>query len=216
MRATPPLGRCNLTMLGSLVMSKFRKIVGCSLVAVAVTGGVLISTSARGQDKPDDKAMMETLQKSMTPGKEQKAMAEQVGSWKVEMIDYSTGETKSQATAEIKMLMGGRYQEIKIKGTMMGQSFEGCSTTGFDTLRNIYVNTWIDNMGTNITTSEGKATDDKTIEMKGRMVDPSTGKMLDFRTVQKNVDADHFTFEMYFEMKGQEKKVMASNYSRAK
>jgi hypothetical protein len=99
---------------------------------------------------------------------------------------------------------------------MMGQPFEGCSTTGFDTMRKIYVSTWIDNMGTNITTAEGKAIDDKTVEMKGQMVDPVSGKMIDFRTVETKIDADHFTYEMYCKMKGQEKKIMVSNYSRVK
>jgi hypothetical protein len=197
-------------------MFKLCKTAGCLLVVAAVAGAMLSSIDARGQDKPDEKAMMATLQKSMTPAKEHEALAKQVGSWNVEMVDHMAGEQKSQATAEIKMLMGGRYQEIRIKGTMMGQSFEGCSTTGFDTLRNVYVNTWIDNMGTNITTAEGKAIDDKTVEMKGQMVDPSTGKMLDFRNVTTTIDADHFTFEIYFRIHGQEKKIMSSNYSRVK
>jgi hypothetical protein len=197
-------------------MLKFRKIVGCLVVVATVMGGVLISSNARGQDKPDQKAMMEAWQKSMAPGKEQEAMAAKAGNWKVEMVDYTAGEQKSEATAEIKMLMGGRYQEIKVKGTMMGQPFEGCSTTAFDNIRKVYVNTWIDNMSTGITTAEGKAVDENTVEMKGQMDDPMSGKMMDFRNVEKNIDADHFTLEMYFTTNGQEKKVMSVSYSRVK
>jgi hypothetical protein len=223
------------TNFGRHVMSNYRKIVGCLLVAAAVTGGVLISSNTRGQDKPDqkapdqkapdqktpeqkpdEKAMADALQKSMTPGKEHEALAKQVGSWKVEMVDHSMGENKSEASAEIKMLMGGRYQEITVKGTMMGQPFEGCSTTGFDNMRKVYVNTWIDSMGTSITTAEGKAVDDKTIEMKGKMADPTGGNMLDFRNIQKNIDDDHFTLDMYFTVHGQEQKMMTVNYSRVK
>jgi hypothetical protein len=199
-------------------MSKFRQIVGGLIVACVVTAGVLVSSNTRGQEKPDQKpdpkAMMEAWEKSMKPGREQEALAKRVGSWKVEMIDYSMGEHKTEATAEIKMLMGGRYQEIRIKGSMMGQPFEGCSTTAFDNVRKVYENTWIDNMGTSITTAEGKATDDNTVEMKGKMVDPMGGNMLDFRNVTKNIDADHFTYEIYFSAHGQEKKFMVSNYSR--
>ena len=201
-------------------MSKFRKIAGCLFVAAVVTGGVLISSNTRGQEKPDqkpdEKAMMEAWQKSMMPGKEHEAMAKKVGNWKAEMTDYSMGEKKSEATAEIKMLMGGRYQEVRVKGTMMGQPFEGCSTTAFDNIRKVYLNTWIDNMGTSITTAEGKAVDENTVEMKGKMADPMSGNMIDFRNVEKKIDEDHFTLDMYFMMQGQEKKTMSVSYSRAK
>jgi hypothetical protein len=207
----------HVTLIGRLAMSKFRKIAGCLIVAAAVTGGALISTHARGQEKPDQKAMMEAWQKSMTPGKEHEAMAAKVGSWKLEMTDYSGGgEHKNEATAEIKMLMGGRYQEVKVKGNVMGQPFEGCSTTGFDNIRKVYINTWIDSMGTSITTAEGKATDDKTVEMKGQMSEPMAGGMIDFRTVMKDIDADHFTYEMYTTMQGQEKKAISITYERVK
>jgi Protein of unknown function (DUF1579) len=199
-------------------MTKQIKITLAFLIIAAATSGPLVSRNARGQDKqkPDEKAMMEAWQKFMTPGKELEEMAKKVGNWDVEMIDYSAGEHKSQATAEIKMLMGGRYQEIKLKGTVMGQPFEGCATNGFDNARKVYAGTWIDNMGTSITLAEGTATDADTIEMKGQMDDPMTGKQIDFRNVTKNVDADHFTYDIYCKVQGQDQKMMSANYSRAK
>lgn len=202
-------------------MFKLRNIAGCLLLGSAITGGIFLSHNAKAQDKPDqkpdEKAMMEAWQKAMALGKEHEQLAKMVGKWDVEMIDYSMGgANKTQSTAEIKMIMGGRYQELKIKGSMMGQPFEGCSTTAYDNVRKMYENTWIDNMGTSITTAEGKAIDEQTVEMKGKMVDPMSGNMTDFRNVEKHIDDDHFTFDMYMTMHGQEQKAVTATYTRSK
>src|SRR5690348_5992820 len=54
----------------------------------------------------------------------------------------STGEMKNE------MILGGRYLKGTNTDNFMGQPFEGISTTAYDNAKKIFINNWIDNMGT--------------------------------------------------------------------
>jgi hypothetical protein len=157
--------------------------------------------------------------KYMTPGKEHQWLAESDGTWTSDItMWFSPGAEpmKSTGTTVNTMILGGRYQQSTHKGEMMGSPFEGQSTLAFDNLKKVFIMTWIDNMGTGMMIGEGPW-DEKTksVTIKGKMMDPMTGKECNFREVFKVLDKDHQVLEMYTpDPKGKEFKAMEIKYTR--
>ena len=80
-----------------------------------------------------DEAAMKAWQEYMTPGDIHKMLASSDGAWTEDITMWmAPGQpaTKSTATAENKMIMGGRYQQSKHTGTFNGMPFEGMSLLG--------------------------------------------------------------------------------------
>ena len=149
----------------------------------------------------DSATMAKNAMAYMAPGDMHKLLASVTGTWTEDMtmwMDASKPPMKSMATCEIKMIMGGRYQQLTSKGNMMGMQFEGLSTTAYDNARKVFINTWIDNGGTGLAIIEGPYdSTTKTTTMKGKMVDPSTGKNIDIKETIQYVDAKTMLMTMY-------------------
>jgi len=160
----------------------------------------------------DSAAMMKAWQDYMTPGDMHKMIASWDGKWKQEVSMWMKPDAPPQtstSTSENKMILGGRYQQSIHKGSMNGMPFEGMSTLAYDNGKKIFISTWIDNMGTGMMTVEGSwdaAT--KSLNMKGKCVDPTTGKDMDVREVLKVVDDKNQVMEMYMTENGKEFKTM--------
>lgn len=156
----------------------------------------------------DSVAMQKAWEAYMTPGETHKMMAAEEGSWNNEMTFWmgEGGEaTKATSTAEIKMILGGRYQEANYKGDMMGMPFEGRATIAYDNNTKEIVSTWIDNMGTGMMVMHGTYDDaTKTIKSLGTMVDPMTGKERKVREVYTIVDDNTRKMEMFETLEGGE------------
>src|SRR5664279_382053 len=139
-----------------------------------------------------DDAAMKAWQNYMTPGDIHKMLAASDGTWNEDITMWmapGAPPAKSVATAENKMILGGRYQQSTTKGTFNGMPFEGISTLGYDNAKKIFVNSWVDNMGTGIMQLQGPwdpAT--KTVNLKGTSVDPTTGKDMNVRETITLVD----------------------------
>lgn len=149
----------------------------------------------------DSVAMQKAWDVYMTPGEMHKMMAAEEGKWNNEMTFWmgAGGEpTKATSTAEIKMILGGRYQETNYKGEMMGMPFEGKSTLAFDNNTKEFIATWIDNMGTGMMVTRGSYDDaSKTTTSTGTMVDPMTGKERKIREIYTIVDDNTRKMEMF-------------------
>ena len=164
-------------------------------------------------EKPRDSvAEMKAWEAYMTPGDAHKMLAAESGSWNCEMTfwhDANSPAEKATSTAEGKMILGGRYQEMNYKGTVMGMPFEGRSTIGYDNATKEYTSTWIDNMGTGMMVMKGKMNSgEKTMELNGEMVDPVAGKAVKCRELYTVVDANTRRMEMYDLRNGKEFKMM--------
>lgn len=176
--------------------------------------------SAQAQ-MPDSNAMKNWMN-YMTPGKEHKMLASWDGVWSGEITLWMAPDappTKSKTTSTNKMLMDGRYQQSTHTGSFDGMPFNGMSWIAFDNAKKVFISTWIDNMGTGIMIGEGpwdEAT--KSITIKGKMVDPTTGKDCAFREVFRIVDKDNQVMEMYSTdpVSGKEFKSMEVRYTRNK
>lgn len=170
---------------------------------------------------PDSATMMKNWQDYMTPGDMHKEMAKWDGEWNGEVTMWmapGVTEQKSSSVATNKMIMNGLYQQSTHTGNMMGMPFNGISTTAFDNHRKEFVSTWIDNMGSGIMVMKGpwdEAT--KTINMKGRMVDPGTKQDTDVRETFKIIDDNNQEMEMFvIAPDGKEFKTMNIKFTRKK
>jgi hypothetical protein len=168
--------------------------------------------------KMDEQAMMEEFKRLGTPGDPHKVLASLEGSWQTktkEWMEPGKPPMESTGTADMKMLLDGRFLQQELSGDMMGQPYKGLGVLGYDNLRKKYVTTWIDSMGTGIFYMEGTGSaDGKTITLKGSHAMPGGGSMT-HRAIWKIVDENAQTFEMYGSHgKEKESKNMEITYTR--
>jgi hypothetical protein len=176
-----------------------RSAVFLSLAALLVCGASLAGDK---KDKaPDEKEAIEAMMKAATPGEPHKKLAELAGEWDVTIkmwMDPSKPPTESKATCTSKMIMGGRYLEEKVKGEFGGMEFLGQGITAYDNLQKKYTLTWIDNMGTGISTSPGTYDADKqTYTYKGEEIDPLSGKKTKTKMVTHVIDKASYEVDVY-------------------
>jgi hypothetical protein len=177
---------------------KARWTVALSLLALA-------ALPALAQDKPKEPATgtadMEAMMKAMAPGEQQKKLARLAGDWTFTNKAWmAPGQppVESAGTMHGEVLLGGRYVEHTWKGNMMGMAFEGRGTEAYDNLRKMYVNSWVDNMGTGIMQQTGSC--DAAVKVctySGDTWDPMSGKKITMKSVITWMDDNNFKNEMY-------------------
>lgn len=182
-------------------------------IAFVVALMIMATSTSVAQDEASQKAWMEY----MTPGDMHKMLAKEDGEWNEEVTMYNpNGETTTfKATVTNSMILGGRYQVNKHVGDFNGMPFEGIGTTAYDNSRKVFINSWIDNMGSGMMVLEGTwdpAT--KTIVYRGKTNDPATGKEIKVRHVVKYIDDNTQHIEMYDERGGTEAKSMEIKLTR--
>ncbi len=169
-------------------------------VCLMLTGSPVLAKEKKHEKHLDEAAMMEMWKKAAQPGEPHKLFASLAGSWTTqtkEWMEPGKPPMESTGTAEMKMLLDGRFLYQEYTGQMMGQPFSGVGIDGYDNLTKKYVTAWIDTMGTGIFFMEGMASPDgKTITLRGSHPEPGGGKMT-HRAVWRIADADNHTFEMY-------------------
>lgn len=160
----------------------------------------------------DSAAQQKAWMEYATPSAPHKMMAEEVGMWNCEMtfwMEPNGKPEKATSTADIKMILGGRYQEANYKGMMMGQPFEGRATMAYNNASKEFTSTFVDNMGTGMMIAMGKYDEgSKSIELKGDMVNPMNGKKTPYREMYTIVDANTRKMEMFDTKNGEEYKSM--------
>jgi hypothetical protein len=179
-------------------------------VATDTTAAVTTTETPAPAPKLDSATIMKNMADFMTPGEMQKMLASMNGRWSARVVTWWEDKSDtSTATVEYSMLMGGRFQQMKLKGTMMGMPFEGMGITGYDNLRKVMTNSWTDNMSTSVMYMEGPydATA-KSFELKGKGTNPETGGTTDMREVFKIIDDKTQHMEMYGMHEGKEVKML--------
>jgi Protein of unknown function (DUF1579) len=188
-------------------MKKFLRLL--SLLAATLISARL---SAQSQEE------MKAYTAYMTPGPIQEMMAKSVGSWTGTVSMWpKEGVPPMTSALEItnEMILGGRFLKGTNKGTMYGMPFEGIGITGYDNAKQIFANSWIDNMGTGIIFMEGSwDAAANSINFSGKSTDPLTKKDIPTREVLKFVDDNHQVFEMYITVNGKEFKYLEIKYLR--
>ncbi|WHZ26109.1 MAG: hypothetical protein OJF51_000904 [Nitrospira sp.] len=165
-----------------------------------LTAAPVFAKEKKHEKAMDPQEMMEVWKKLAQPGEPHKLFATLAGSWTTqtkEWMEPGKPPSESTGTAEIKMLLDGRFLYQEYNSQMMGQPYSGIGIDGYDNLTKKYVTVWIDTMGTGIFFMEGTASPDgKTITLRGSHPEPGGGKMT-HRAVWKIVDNDNQIYEMY-------------------
>ncbi len=207
---------------------------------VAVLAAALIATPAFAAEptpnaaaaapagQPPDAEMMAKMMEMAKPGENQKLLGDLAGTWNYKVKFWmvpGAPPSESKGTAVRKAAFDGRYCIMNVTGNMempgadgkmKSMVFKGMSVEGYDNVKQKFVSSWIDNMGTGIMMSEGTydpATKTFTYQAEEEMM---PGMKTKVREVIKIVDKDHHSFEFYEDRGGQETKTMEINYARAK
>ena len=117
------------------------------------------ATDKDGEKQMDPQAMMEMYKKLATPGEPHKLFVSLAGSWTTkskEWMEPGKPPTESTGTAEMKMLLDGRFLYQEYTGQMMGQPFSGIGIDAYDNITKKYVTAWMDTMGTGISSWKGR------------------------------------------------------------
>jgi hypothetical protein len=159
-------------------------------------------------------------------GENHKVLAELAGNWSYTVKMFmAPGEpaSESKGNATRKVIMDGRYVtgeyagKFKMPGAdgkMKDMEFKGMSVDGYDNVKQKFVSSWIDNMGTGIMLSDGTYDPStKTFTFTGDY-EAMPGMKSKVREVIKIADKTHQSME-YYEDRGQgEAKTMEINYTR--
>ena len=184
------------------------------LVLLIFSTSVLIA-----QEGGEQTQEMQVWMEYMTPGPMHEMLAKSVGDWKTVSKFWmdSTGDPMVvEGTGKTEMILGGRYQKMTHRSTMMGMQTEGISTIGYDNATEEFTMTWIDNIGTGTAIAKGKYDENtNSIIMNGTMVDPMSKQEMNIKQVLKFLDNDHQLLEMYLDYNGQEIKSMEIEFTRS-
>lgn len=166
------------------------------LLFLAVFAVTAFTGSVRSQDDNMKKWM-----DYMTPGDMHKMLEKGVGNWTMKTSWWmapGTEPTVSEATAVSEMILGGRYLQTKVLGSMMGMPFNGMSLEGYDNALKTFHTMWIDDMGTGLMTMTGTYNEAaKQISYSGKMSDPISGKLVDVRQIVTYNSDGSTKMEMY-------------------
>ena len=198
---------------------------GCATVFLAAT----MLTAQDGQpttiEPPDIEGMeqmeqmfQEAMEKYGTPSEEHEMLAKRVGKWNCEVkMWWAPGMEPeiSEGTATYEMMANGRFLKGEFHGDFNGQPFVGHSVTGYNRMKKMFENVWLDDWSTAVTMVRGEG-DGNVIEYEGEMPDMMKGEYVESRQIERMIDEDTLVLEMYSPgMDGEMMKSMEITYTRA-
>jgi hypothetical protein len=153
------------------------------------------------------------------PGPEHERLKKDVGAWDASVKSWNAPDTEPMEWTGVEtsaLQPGGFWLLTSFKGDLGGMEFCGNSTTGYDPAKKKYISTWVDSMTPTLTVSEGTYNAaNQELTMTGSMVDPSSGKPAQIRSVSKyNADGTR-TMTMFMKPEGgDEFKMMEVHYKK--
>ena len=201
----------------------FRTVLIATLAVLARPALADDKTAAKEKDAkaaaPDQGEMMKKWMAVATPGPEHKALEALVGEWAVASKWWMAPDappTESKGTSKVRTILGGRFVQEEYAGQFMGKPLNGLGLTGYDNFKKRYASFWIDDSGTAMYTSTGKASaDGKSFSFNGRMDDPMSGeKNKPVKYVIRIVNPNKRTFEMHEPARGEKSLVAEMTYTR--
>jgi Protein of unknown function (DUF1579) len=188
------------------------------------------SAPAAASGQPNEAEMMKQMMEMSKLNENHKLLTSLDGNWDYAIKfwmnpDPNAKPQESKGTATRKSIMGGRYVSMDVSGNMQMPDehgkmktvqFKGMGLEGYDNVKQKFVASWVDNMGTGIEFSEGTYDPaSKTLTYTSE-VEPVPGMKVPIREVIKIADNNHMSLEWYENQGGQEKKTMEINYTKKK
>ncbi len=156
-------------------MKLFRR----TAISIAAILALAIPAGAQ-QAKPStaDASLVTALENAMTPGEGQKKLEFLVGTFDVKIrtwVDPSKAPYESTATSIATWVLGGRYVQQMLAGTIMGQPWSGIGYAGYDNVAKKYVATYMDSGSTGMEWFSGAVSPDgKLAKLTATIPDDST------------------------------------------
>ncbi len=210
------------------------KIPGKSAAAL-IAVGILLSASQvlaqeSGKEKngkprtpPGQEEIMKKWMEVATPAEGHKKLDDLAGTWDVEMTTWGQGPESAPAVSrgsEVNSwVLGGRFLRQELKGEMMGMPFEGVGYIGYDNYNKKYIEFWIDNSSTQMSTMSGGVDHaGKVFTFYGTMDEWMTGENgKPFKYVTRILSKDKYTFEIHdLSVDGPNTKIMEMVSTRKK
>lgn len=149
----------------------------------------------------------------MTPSKMHQMLEKYVGNFEME-ISMDMGGQKNQFMVDSQhaMHLGGRFLELKQKGSMMGMDYEATTIIGFNNSERQFALTTITNMGTGTLSLFGPWDEPtKSANLSGQLTNPLTKKPINVRQNISFIDEDSFLIES-FDQEGNNPEVKTVQY----
>ena len=156
---------------------------GSRRIAAAAAVALGLAAGGRGQEAkkaPSEAAIAAALEKAMTPGPAQKKLQFMVGTFDVKIRTWPTPTDppiEDTAVMVADWVLGGRYIQMMLSGTVVGQPYSGIGYAGFDNTLQKYVSTFMDTGSTGMEWYTGgfDASGTKAV-LKASVANPVTGK----------------------------------------
>ncbi len=149
---------------------------------VAVAIGLVFSARGEGQSKKGTGAATigAALENAMTPGEGQKKLGFMVGTFDAKIRSWATPtDPPAEDTGVLvgNWVLGGRYVQLMLAGTIAGEPYSGIGYAGFDNTTKKYMATFMDSASTGMEWySGGFDASGKRATLKGTMANAVTGK----------------------------------------
>lgn len=153
----------------------------------------------------------------MTPSSLHETLAQFEGDFQMEIEMNGLKEPVVMSSSH-KMILGGRFLELKQKGIMMGMDYESIYTIGFNTIDSTMSMTTITNMGTGTLVLQGEWNEEnKTATLYGKLTNPVSKQTINVKQTVQLVDKDTMLIESYDQEGEQpEKKTVVYKFIREK
>ncbi len=189
------------------------------IAAAAIVLGV--AAGAEAQEPKVEKATVQAIEAAMTPGDGQKRLEFMVGTYDVDVrvwLDPAKPPMESKATSVATWVLGNRYVQQMLAGTIAGKPWSGVGYAGFDNVSKKYVVTYMDDGSTGMEwytgTMDAKGENAK---LTGSINDAVTGKPIPVELrLRIAADGDHVTELWQGGPDGKMQKVMELQYKRKK
>ena len=137
----------------------------------------------------------------ITPSEVHQGLSQYTGNFTMEIaMSIETGKepTIIVVNSEHKMLLGGRFLEMKQQGVMMGMDYQSIMTIGFNNIDRQMSLTTITNMGTGTLSLIGEWEEQtKTANLFGQLTNPLTKDIIKVRQTLTFVDDNTILIESY-------------------
>jgi hypothetical protein len=201
--------------------------------ALAPAAALVLSASALAQgtapsDRPasappagqvDEAELMRQWLAASEPGPMHEVLMRGVGSWQARMKSWlqpGAPPVESTGTAKVTGEMYGRFTRLDYTGSFGPLPFSGSGTYGYNNATGKFESVWIDSMSTGMLLMTGTYDAPKReFTWTGTMVDPTDHRTKSLRSVERYLDDDTATMEMYGPgPDGKEVKTMEIRFTR--